>query len=66
MTRYPACGAGSSESLRLEQTSPVRGLFLAGDWTRTALPSTMESAAESARRPVGAVRRSSEPAASWR
>ncbi|WP_232329534.1 FAD-dependent oxidoreductase [Nocardia violaceofusca] len=49
MTRYPACGAGSSESLRLEQTTPVRGLFLAGDWTRTALPSTMESAAESYR-----------------
>ncbi|MFF4027802.1 FAD-dependent oxidoreductase [Nocardia elegans] len=44
------------ESLRLEQTTPVRGLFLAGDWTRTELPSTMESAAESARRAVDAVR----------
>ncbi|MBF6278097.1 MULTISPECIES: hydroxysqualene dehydroxylase HpnE [Nocardia] len=45
------------ESLRLDQTTPVRGLFLAGDWTRTELPSTMESAAESGRRAVDAVRR---------
>ena len=30
---------------------------LAGDWTRTELPSTMESAAESGRRAVEAVRR---------
>ncbi|MGK8523042.1 hydroxysqualene dehydroxylase HpnE [Nocardia asteroides] len=44
------------ESLRLSQTTPIRGLFLAGDWTRTDLPSTMESAAESARRAVDAVR----------
>ncbi|WP_083887798.1 FAD-dependent oxidoreductase [Nocardia asiatica] len=43
------------ESLRLSQTTPVPGLFLAGDWTRTDLPSTMESAAESARRAVAAV-----------
>ncbi|MFI7195381.1 FAD-dependent oxidoreductase [Nocardia nova] len=53
------------ESLRLGQTTPVRGLFLAGGWTRTELPSTMESAAESARRAVDAVRaftRSCRPA----
>ncbi|WP_174187651.1 hydroxysqualene dehydroxylase HpnE [Nocardia barduliensis] len=43
------------ESLRLSQTTPVPGLFLAGDWTRTDLPSTMESAVESARRAVAAV-----------
>ncbi|MEU2037580.1 FAD-dependent oxidoreductase [Nocardia niwae] len=43
------------ESPRLSQTTPIRELFLAGDWTRTELPSTMESAAESARRAVDAV-----------
>ncbi|PPJ24280.1 FAD-dependent oxidoreductase [Nocardia nova] len=53
------------ESLRLDQTTPVRGLFRAGDWTRTELRSTMESAAEGARRAVDAVRdftRSCRPA----
>ncbi|MBF6195299.1 hydroxysqualene dehydroxylase HpnE [Nocardia sp. CDC186] len=44
------------ESLRLSQKTPIGGLFLAGDWTRTQLPSTMESAAESAKRAVDAVR----------
>ncbi|MBF6338043.1 FAD-dependent oxidoreductase [Nocardia abscessus] len=43
------------ESLRLSRTTPIPGLFLAGDWTRTELPSTAESAAESARRAVDAV-----------
>ncbi|MGV9410555.1 hydroxysqualene dehydroxylase HpnE [Nocardia sp. NPDC003693] len=43
------------ESLRLPHVTPIPGLFLAGDWTRTELPSTMESAAESAVRAVGAV-----------
>ncbi|MEU1544112.1 FAD-dependent oxidoreductase [Nocardia sp. NPDC005745] len=43
------------ESLRPSQATPIRGLFLAGDWTRADLPSTMESAAESARRAVDAV-----------
>ncbi len=28
-------------------TTPVRGLFLAGDWTRTGLPATIESAVKS-------------------
>jgi uncharacterized protein with NAD-binding domain and iron-sulfur cluster len=36
------------EQLRLDQRTPVEGLFLAGDWTKTELPSTMEAAAESA------------------
>lgn len=40
------------ERLRLPQRTPLRNLFLAGDWTRTDLPSTMESAAESAARAV--------------
>ncbi|MEU0545262.1 hydroxysqualene dehydroxylase HpnE [Nocardia sp. NPDC005978] len=43
------------ESLRLPHVTPIPGLFLAGDWTRTGLPSTMESAADSARRATGAV-----------
>lgn len=43
------------ESLRLDQTTPIAGLFLAGDWTRTELPSTMEAAAESAVRATDAV-----------
>ncbi|WP_067691261.1 hydroxysqualene dehydroxylase HpnE [Nocardia jejuensis] len=43
------------ESQRLPQKTPIPGLFLAGDWTRTELPSTMESAADSALRAVRAV-----------
>ncbi|MYR07827.1 FAD-dependent oxidoreductase [Gordonia sp. SID5947] len=40
------------EELRLPQRTPVGGLFLAGDWTDTGLPSTMEAAADSAQRAV--------------
>lgn len=40
---------------RLPQGTPIDGLFLAGDWTETGMPSTMEAAAESAVRAVGAV-----------
>ncbi|WP_405178344.1 SDR family oxidoreductase [Nocardia sp. NBC_01377] len=40
----------------LSQRTPIDGLFLAGDWTRTGLPSTMEAAAESAVLAVDAVR----------
>ncbi|MEV6072597.1 hydroxysqualene dehydroxylase HpnE [Nocardia sp. NPDC052001] len=43
------------EDLRLPQRTSIPGLFLAGDWTRTELPSTMEAAAESASRAVEAV-----------
>ncbi|MGW5140791.1 FAD-dependent oxidoreductase [Nocardia beijingensis] len=43
------------ESRRLSRQTPIGGPFLAGDWTRTELPFAMESAAESARRAVGAV-----------
>ena len=35
------------EEWRLEQDSGVKGLFLAGDWTRTGWPSTMEGAVRS-------------------
>jgi squalene-associated FAD-dependent desaturase len=43
--------------LRPTQRTPVEGLYLAGDWTDTDLPSTMEAAAESARRAVAALPR---------
>ncbi len=33
-----------SEQLRPDARTPVRGLYLAGDWIRTGLPSSMESA----------------------
>lgn len=36
-----------AEANRLPQETPVPGLFLAGDWTRTGWPSTMESAVRS-------------------
>jgi squalene-associated FAD-dependent desaturase len=36
-----------AEARRLPQVTPVPGLFLAGDWTRTGWPSTMESAVRS-------------------
>jgi uncharacterized protein with NAD-binding domain and iron-sulfur cluster len=35
------------ETLRPEQQSPVPNLQLAGDWTRTGWPSTMEGAVRS-------------------
>ncbi|AZG47264.1 hydroxysqualene dehydroxylase HpnE [Gordonia insulae] len=40
------------EELRLPTRTPVDGLFLAGDWTDTGLPSTMEAAAGSAQQAV--------------
>jgi uncharacterized protein with NAD-binding domain and iron-sulfur cluster len=41
--------------LRCPQRTPVTGLFLAGDWTDTGLPSTMEGAVESGVRALAAV-----------
>ncbi len=35
------------EALRPDQKSPIANLFVAGEWTRTGWPSTMESAARS-------------------
>jgi uncharacterized protein with NAD-binding domain and iron-sulfur cluster len=37
-----------TETLRPANTTALRGLFLAGDWTDTAVPCSMESAARSA------------------
>ncbi|MFB3920397.1 MAG: hydroxysqualene dehydroxylase HpnE [Terriglobia bacterium] len=35
------------DALRPRATSPIRGLFLAGDWTATGLPATIEGAVRS-------------------
>lgn len=39
--------APGSEKLRTTTVTPIRNLFLAGDWTDTGLPSTIESAVKS-------------------
>jgi len=44
------------DQFRPEQASGLRGLYLAGDWTRTEWPSTMEGAARSGRLAAGAIR----------
>lgn len=44
-------------ALRLPQKTPVEGLFLAGDWTITGWPSTMESAVRSGNLAAAAVMR---------
>jgi len=36
-----------TESIRPDQASPIRGLYLAGCWTNTGFPGSMESAARS-------------------
>jgi protoporphyrinogen oxidase len=46
-----------SLSRRLPQETPVPGLFLAGDWTRTGWPSTMEGAVRSGNLAADAVDR---------
>jgi squalene-associated FAD-dependent desaturase len=43
------------ESSRPQQATGIPGLFLAGDWTKTDWPSTMESAARSGRLAAGSV-----------
>lgn len=45
------------EALRCTQKTPIENLFLAGDWTDTDLPATIEAAVESAVRAVGEVAR---------
>jgi uncharacterized protein with NAD-binding domain and iron-sulfur cluster len=37
----------AAESVRAGATTPVRGLYLAGDWTATQLPATIEGAVRS-------------------
>lgn len=41
------CPMPGTERARLPAATPFAGLWLAGDWTRTALPCSMESAARS-------------------
>jgi squalene-associated FAD-dependent desaturase len=48
-TMAPAVGV---EKLRLPQKTPYRNFFLAGDWTATGLPATIESAVRSAKKAV--------------
>ena len=36
-----------TQDMRLTQSTPIPGLFLAGDWTQTGWPATMESAVRS-------------------
>ena len=43
------------DPVRQEQASGIAGLYLAGDWTKTDWPSTMEGAARSGRLAAGAV-----------
>jgi len=38
------------EALRPEPDTPIPGLFLAGDWTNTGLPATIEGAVRSGQR----------------
>ena len=39
-----------TEALRLGVTTPIDGLYLAGDWTNTGLPATIEGAVRSGHR----------------
>lgn len=45
---------------RLSQKTPIKNLFLAGDWTETGFPSTIEGAALSGRKAVNEILRFSE------
>ena len=44
-----------AERLRPTARTPVRGLYLAGDWTATGLPATIESAVQSGYTAAGAI-----------
>ncbi len=45
----------NSQKLRLASTTPISNLFLAGDWTATDLPATMEGAVKSGHTAAGQV-----------
>jgi zeta-carotene desaturase len=45
----------AAESLRPETRTPIAGLYLAGDWTATGLPATIEGAVRSGRAAAAAV-----------
>jgi zeta-carotene desaturase len=51
--------APETESLRPESVSGIPNVFLAGDWTRTGWPATMEGAVRSGYRAAEAVARAS-------
>jgi zeta-carotene desaturase len=48
-------GGPAIEPLRPPNTTPIAGLFLAGDWTATGLPATIEGAVRSGRAAAEAV-----------
>jgi hydroxysqualene dehydroxylase len=50
-----SCGP-EAEALRPGPTTPIGGLFLAGDWTATGLPATIEGAVRSGHRAAAAIR----------
>lgn len=45
----------ASEAIRPGAATPVRGLYLAGDWTDTGLPATIEGAVRSGRTAAGLI-----------
>jgi squalene-associated FAD-dependent desaturase len=51
----------STEALRPGATTPVAGLYLAGDWTATGLPATIEGAVRSGRTAAAAVDATARP-----
>jgi squalene-associated FAD-dependent desaturase len=51
------CCGPETEALRPGPTTPVPGLFLAGDWTATGLPATIEGAVRSGLRAAESVER---------
>jgi hypothetical protein len=54
--------AAGTYQRRPETVSPVRGLYLAGDWVRTGLPATIESACQSGHDAAAAVLQRRMPA----
>jgi zeta-carotene desaturase len=48
-----------TEALRPPARTPIRGLFLAGDWTATGLPATIEGAVQSGYTAAGEILHSS-------
>ena len=49
------------EALRPGPVTPVAGLFLAGDWTNTGLPATIEGAVRSGNAAAAVIHASSQP-----